>query len=74
MDFSLMQWKLGRGQNAIGVQLKRRIVRKFIMGGIKDFADYGNPEEWKEKFNDHEAFKKRKEEESEEVEKIVEAL
>ena len=24
----------------------------------KDFADYGNPEEWNEKFNDHEAFKK----------------
>lgn len=22
----------------------------------KDFADYGNPEEWKEKFNDHDAF------------------
>ena len=23
-----------------------------------DFADYGNPDEWKEKFNDHDAFKK----------------
>ena len=22
----------------------------------KDFADYGNPDEWKEKFNDHDAF------------------
>jgi len=26
----------------------------------KDFADYGNPEEWTEKFNDHKAFKKEK--------------
>lgn len=24
----------------------------------KDFADYGNPEDWKEKFNDHTAFNK----------------
>lgn len=24
----------------------------------KDFADYGDPEDWKNKFNDHEAFKK----------------
>ena len=23
-----------------------------------DFADYGNPKEWNEKFNDHKAFKK----------------
>ncbi|NTU98591.1 hypothetical protein HGA64_01105 [Candidatus Falkowbacteria bacterium] len=27
-------------------------------GWYSDFADYGNPEEWNEKFNDHEAFKK----------------
>lgn len=26
----------------------------------KDFADYGNPEEWKEKFNDHDAFYTKK--------------
>ncbi len=25
-------------------------------GWYKEFADYGNPEEWKEKFNDHETF------------------
>jgi len=25
----------------------------------KDFADYGNPEEWKEKFNDAQAFKEK---------------
>lgn len=25
-------------------------------GWYKDYADYGNPEEWKEKFNDHTAF------------------
>jgi len=24
----------------------------------KDFADYGNPDEWNDKFNDHEAFEK----------------
>jgi hypothetical protein len=27
-------------------------------GWYHDFADYGNPEEWKEKFNDQNAFKK----------------
>lgn len=26
----------------------------------KDFADYGNPEEWKKKFNEHDAFDKSK--------------
>lgn len=26
-------------------------------GWYKDFADYGNPEEWKAKFNDHHAFR-----------------
>ena len=25
----------------------------------KDFADYGSPQEWKEKFNDHEAFREK---------------
>jgi len=29
-------------------------------GWYKDFADYGNPEEWKQKFNDQEAFNKEK--------------
>lgn len=29
----------------------------------KDFADYGNPEEWNQKFNDHKAFKCLKSEE-----------
>lgn len=29
---------------------------KYYHGWYKDFADYGSPEEWNQKFNDHEAF------------------
>ncbi|MFZ2189515.1 MAG: hypothetical protein WAV48_01925, partial [Candidatus Magasanikiibacteriota bacterium] len=29
---------------------------KFHHGWYSEFADYGNPEEWKEKFNDEKAF------------------
>ncbi len=31
----------------------------------KEFADYGNPEEWNEKFNDHKAFEELKKQSSE---------
>ncbi len=34
---------------------------KFSHGWYSDFADYGNPEEWNEKFNNPDAFKKNKE-------------
>lgn len=34
---------------------------KFHHGWYSEFADYGSPEEWKEKFNDEGAFKKLKE-------------
>lgn len=34
---------------------------KFHHGWYSDFADYGSPEEWKEKFNDEGAFEKLKE-------------
>lgn len=34
--------------------------KKFHHAWYKDFADYGNPEEWKQKFNDPNAFDKLK--------------
>lgn len=33
---------------------------KSYHGWYKDFADYGNPEEWNQKFNDHKAFDEMK--------------
>jgi len=36
--------------------IKAAHIPKFNHGWYNDFADYGNPEEWKEKFNDEKAF------------------
>jgi transcriptional regulator with AAA-type ATPase domain len=51
-----MHWRYQREQRRYWCPIKSATKPKFYHSWYKDFADYGNPHEWKEKAQKKEAF------------------